>query len=231
MNLFKALLDLLFPPSCVFCTGRVGEGTTALLICSLCLAQVPVPEACCFKCAQPLAAGQESCPQCSGLSFAFKSACTVQAYRGAVKRAIHNYKYHGRKEMAKTLGGLMAQQIRRSGWPKMEAIVPVPLHRSRLSERGYDQALLLAQVVAAELRLPLKKALQRKSATPSQTKLVARERWENVSQAFELVAGVPLPARVLLVDDLLTTGATAHFAAQTLLDGGAKEVYLAVVGR
>ncbi|MBT9167944.1 MAG: hypothetical protein DDT19_01288 [Syntrophomonadaceae bacterium] len=231
MNLFKPLLDLLFPPNCVFCACRVDEGTTALQICSQCLALIPAPETCCFKCAQPLTAVQDNCPQCSGLVFAFSGACTVRAYRGTVKTAIHNYKYNGRKEMARTLGGLMAQQIRRSGWPKTEAIVPVPLHRSRLLERGYDQALLLAQVVAAELRLPLKKVLQRKSATPSQTKLFARERWENVSQAFELAAGQPLPARLLLVDDLLTTGATAHFAAQTLLAGGAKEVYLAVVGR
>jgi len=231
MNLFKPLLDLFFPPGCVFCAGRVGEGATALLICSQCLAQVPAPETCCFKCAQPLAAEQESCPQCSGLTFAFRGACTVHAYRGSVKIAIHNYKYNGRKEMARTLGGLMAQQIRRSGWPKTEAIVPVPLHHSKMLERGYDQALLLAQVVAAELRLPLKTVLQRKSATPSQTKLFARERWENVSQAFELAPGQALPARLLLVDDLLTTGATAHFATQTLLAGGAKEVYLAVVGR
>ena len=230
MNLFKPLLDLLFPPSCVFCGGRVGEEIKVLLICSPCLAQVPAPETCCFRCAQPQAK-QENCPQCYGLTFAFKGACAVQAYKGQVKRAIHNYKYHGRKELAKTLGGLMAQQIRRCRWPKMEAIVPVPLHHSRLLERGYDQALLLAHVAAAELQLPLKKVLIRKSATASQTKLAARERWENVSQAFELAAGQHLPARLLLVDDLLTTGATAHFAAQELLGGGAKEVYLAVVGR
>ena len=226
MNLFKPLLDLLFPPGCVFCAGRVGEET----ICSPCLAQVPAPDACCFRCAQPFAE-QETCPQCRGLTFAFKGACTVQAYKGQVKRAIHNYKYHGRKELSKTLGGLMAQQVRRCCWPKTEAIVPVPLHNSRLLERGYDQALLLAQVVAAELQLPLRKALVRKSATPSQTKLPAKERWENVSQAFELAAGQRLPARLLLVDDLLTTGATAHFATLALLGGGAKEVYLSVVGR
>lgn len=231
MNLFKPLLDLLFPPGCVFCAGRLAEGMTALLICRSCLAEIPAPESCCSKCAQPLESSQESCRKCSGLVFAFSGACTVQVYSGLVKTAIHNYKYNGRKGMASTFGGLMAQQVKLSGWPEIEAIVPVPLHHSRLSERGYDQALLLAQVVAAELRLPLKKALLRKSATPSQTKLFARERWENVSQAFELAAGQALPARLLLVDDLLTTGATAHFAAQTLLAGGAKEVYLAVVGR
>lgn len=231
MSFFKPLLDLLFPPGCLFCRGRIGDEAGNLLICSPCLARLPSPENCCFRCALPLAAKREVCSQCKDLTFAFAGACTVQAFRGGIKKAIYSFKYNGRKELAGTLGGLMAQQIRRSDWPKMEAVVPVPLHRSRLTERGYDQALLLAQVVAAELQLPLKKALVRKSATPSQTRLNAKTRWENVAQAFALAAPQRLPGRLLLIDDLLTTGATAHFAAQALLDGGAKEVYLAVVGR
>lgn len=231
MGMLNALLDLLFPPRCIFCRGKVTEDAAPLHVCTPCLDGIPLPDSCCFRCAQPQVADKESCHGCGGRAFSFDGACTVQEYKGAVKNVIHKYKYRGHKELAGTLGGLMARQIRRSRWPSLDAVVPIPLHYDKLMDRGYDQALLLAHVVADELHVPVKKALVRTRPTFSQTRLDASKRWANVAHAFEVAANHTLPERVLLVDDLLTTGATAHFAAQALLDGGVKEVYLAVIGR
>lgn len=144
---------------------------------------------------------------------------------------IINYKYKRQKYIAGVLGKLVAQQVRRSSWPEMDTVVPVPLHPQRLVERGFDQALLLAQVVADELALPVRKVLVREIDTPSQTRLNSNERWQNVKNAFSVRPGYSLTGRILLIDDLLTTGATGNSAGDALLSAGAEEVYLAVVGR
>jgi ComF family protein len=232
MNLVMPLMDLLFPPKCVFCRCRIVEETVAQNVCTSCVIEVPQPKQCCNRCAQPLKDKTVPCYECAGRAFSFTEACAVGEYKGALKDTIHKYKYRGRKELAGPLGGLLARQIRLNRWPLFDAVVPVPLHHDRLQERGYNQALLLAQVVGDELHVPVKRLLLRGKATPSQTKLNAKDRWLNVAEAFSIVEHAhQMPARVLLVDDLLTTGATAHFAGQKLLDAGVREVYLAVVGR
>lgn len=231
MNLVMPLLDLLFPPRCIFCRGRVDEDTAAHSVCTPCATAVADPNRCCSRCAQPLIESEQSCTECAGRLFSFTAACAVAEYKGTLKSTIHKYKYKGRKELAGPLGTLLARQIRRSGWPLPDAVVPVPLHQEKLLERGYDQALLLAQVVADELHVPVKKMLTRERSTPSQTKLTAVQRWENVADAFNASWDHEVPRRVILVDDLLTTGATAHFAGRRLLQAGVGELYLAVVGR
>lgn len=231
MSLLLSFLDLLFPPRCVFCRGRLGEDIQIPCVCATCLTELPLPDECCSRCGQPLPSGAGGCRECRGQSFSFAGACAVREYTGPIRTLVHKYKYKGHRELAGVLGALMARQVRLSSWPQPDAVVPIPLHHDRLMERGYDQAALLSQVVADELRLPVKNILVRNIATPSQTKLSAKERWENVTNAFELVKGEKPPRRVLLIDDLLTTGATAHFAGHALINGGACEVYLAVVGR
>jgi predicted amidophosphoribosyltransferase len=124
---------------------------------------------------------------------------------------------------------LAARRVKETGWPEFSAVVPVPLHQSKLKERGFDQALLLARAVGSELGLPVQPVLQRVRSTPSQTKLGAEMRWQNVAGAFLALPGERVGGNLLLVDDLLTTGATAHNAALPLLAAGAGAVYLAVV--
>ncbi|MDW7650331.1 MAG: ComF family protein [Bacillota bacterium] len=231
MGFLTPLLDLLFPPRCVICRSRLTADKPGPATCRDCLAQVPDPSHCCSWCGHPHAGGVQPCPSCRDKSFSFSRACAVSLYRGELKKTIHRFKYDGRKELADPLGKLMARQVKRSHWPEMDAVVPVPLHYTRLVQRGYDQALLLAHVIGDELRLPVKQILVRKEATPSQTQLDAKERWHNVADAFALAPDADLPGRVLLVDDLLTTGATAHFAGEALRRAGVAEIYLAVVAR
>lgn len=231
MRLLSPLLDLLFPPRCVFCQGREGIENEIDSVCESCLGQVMDPQNCCLRCAFPKNVHWEGCPVCGEREFAFTKTCAVSLYQGSLKTVIYKYKYKGNKNLAGPLGQLVARQVRSSGWPQLDAVIPIPLHPDKLLERGYDQALLLAQVIGSELGLPVKQCLIRTKATRSQTKLGASERWSNVADAFAPISTLELPKQVLLVDDLLTTGATAHFASLALKQGKAKEVFLAVVAR
>ncbi len=227
MRLLLSLLELLFPSRCLLCRGRPeGEGG----FCAACLAALPDPAVCCRACGY-LLPERGACPACRGYRLAFSGACAAGPYRGKMKRVIHRYKYDGQPQLAAPLGRLLARQVRRCPWPAFSAVVPVPLHRRRLAERGYDQSLLLAKATAGELEVPFLAALERTRDTTSQTRLGAAERWSNVREAFAVLPGVLLRGNILLVDDLLTTGATAHYAAEVLLAAGAGAVYLVVVAR
>ncbi|NLM47095.1 MAG: ComF family protein [Firmicutes bacterium] len=228
MKLFAALLDLLFPPACAVCRGRLPEREQFL--CTRCREKVLPAENCCLRCGYPLS-GRMSCSRCLGYDYAFSGACAVFLYQGEIRKAVRRFKYGGQTGLARPFGELMAAQVRSCAWPACEAVVPVPLHPERLRERGYDQALLLARTVAKVLQLPVSSCLLRCENTASQTTLAAKARWNNVRGVFGLQPGVTVPGRVLLIDDLLTTGATAHYASETLLAGGAEAVYLAVLCR
>ncbi|NLM51565.1 MAG: ComF family protein [Firmicutes bacterium] len=227
--MLSALWDLLFPPRCLFCRQRLAANT---ILCSHCRLQVLEISRCCSLCGYPFPARSNgNCPRCSGQKFLFAHTCAVGLYAGQLKEAIRRYKYGGRTEMAAGFGKLLAQQITKCNWPHLDAVVPIPLHPQKLRQRGFDQAVLLAEVVAKELALPLKKSLRRCRDTVSQTQLSAAERRRNLEDAFSAVQAGQMPKKILLVDDLLTTGATANNAAKALLAGGAEKIYLAVLGR
>ncbi|HHX73285.1 MAG TPA: ComF family protein [Firmicutes bacterium] len=228
MKFFAALLDLLFPPACAVCRGRMPAEEQNL--CARCRGKILPAEKCCLRCGYPLA-GEFSCRRCRGYHYAFSRACAVFLYQGEVRKAVRRFKYGGRTGLARPFGELMAAQVAKHAWPACDAVVPVPLHPGRLRERGYDQALLLARAVADALQLPVRSCLERCADTASQTTMAARERWENVRGVFQLLPGEVVSGRLLLIDDLLTTGATAHHAAEALLAGGAEAVFLAVLCR
>lgn len=228
--MFGPLLDLIFPPRCLLCGCHPGADQAGVSTCSACLSALPAPSACCRRCGCPrLPPYYPHCPYCGGRRLAFEAACTVGVFRGKLKKTVHDYKYGGRMRLATPLGRLVARQVESSGWPRLSFVVPVPLHPEKRKERGFDQALLLAEAVSTELGVPLRQALQRTRPTLSQTRLSAEERWRNVEDAFSVPVGMRVDDNVLLVDDLLTTGATAHNAARCLAAAGAKMVYLAVV--
>jgi len=231
MGWLTPLLDILFPPRCLFCRTRVAGNDSGCHLCGECEKNLLDPGSCCPWCGSPYGDGAGICPGCRGRYFAFSAACAVGLYRGALKQIIHNYKYRGQYFLAEPLGKLIVRQIYLSGWPEFSLVVPLPLYPGRLAERGFDQALLLAQVVGKGLNKPVKELLKRVKPTSTQTLLGEKERWHNVKDAFAFRHGENLAGTVLLIDDLLTTGATAHYAAEALLAAGAREVYLAVVGR
>ncbi len=200
------LLDLLFPPRCLGCRHR------GALLCARCRATCqPVP----FHVNQQLHQRLNTTALAS----------TTGAYRfdGAVREAIHTLKYEGRARAATVLGDLLAAYVHAHPLPA-DLIVPVPLHAVRLQERGFNQAELLAKRLAAQIKLPLSTQLVRVRQTAQQASLHRAKRQENVRGAF-VWQGAPPPPRVLLIDDVLTTGATIGAAAEALQTAGAQNVH------
>lgn len=216
----------LFPARCAHC-GRNGD-----LMCDPCMAGATRidREASCRMCALPTGA-ETLCGRCSSDPAPVSSLVAVFAFDGAIRSAIHALKYDGLRSIAPLLSAEMA-----SRWGDRrktpDAIAPIPLHRSRLRARGYNQAELLARPFAALIGVPLRTGLLRRVVdSPSQA--AARDEAERASRVrgvFEASAEVD-GLHVLLVDDVATTGSTINSAAQTLLDAGAWGVSALVLAR
>jgi competence protein ComFC len=161
------------------------------------------------------------CGACKNVDFGFESARAPLRYEGVGKEVVHALKYRGyRKVVAGLATPLMLQAL---GEGRFDDVVPVPLHRSRQRKRGFNQAELLARGVAAEINAPVSDTLKVVRSTRDQVELSAAQRRANVAGAYR--APAPLRGRVLLIDDVFTTGATMSACASTLLRAGAKEVH------
>jgi ComF family protein len=152
----------------------------------------------------------------------------ASAYVGVAREALHALKYRRRKDLAPLLAKRVADSI---GFPPGDwLVVPVPMPAERLQERGYNQAALLGRAIARRRKLRYGEPLRRARTTKPQHALPPGERLSNAKDAFACDASVA-GQRVLLVDDVMTTGATVHWAARAMLDAGAVEVRVAVVAR
>ena len=151
-------------------------------------------------------------------------------YAPPLDRLLPRFKFHGDLAAGRLLAGLMCEAAPR--FPRNAVIVPVPLHRARLRQRGYDQALELAKPLAAARGLSLRDdLLHRARATAAQSRLHADQRKRNLRNAFDIDASARLPAGVVLVDDVMTTGATLHAAAKALRKAGVARVVAWVCAR
>jgi competence protein ComFC len=141
---------------------------------------------------------------------------------------LHSLKYEGSRYLARPLGTWLGMLlIREAGWP-LEAVIPLPLHRRREAQRGYNQSALIARYTAREMGLPVLQLLQKTRATPAQAGLSRIERQANVAGVFALTGRLPYPGAVLLIDDIYSTGATLKEAAR-LLDYQGCAVFAAVI--
>jgi ComF family protein len=198
------LVDLLAPPACAACDARLRRRA---VFCGAC-AHAVVP------------AGGSSDP----IAFAL--------FGGPVAAALRRLKYAGRADLAAPLGHL-ARRAAHAARPRVDLVIPVPLHPARLAERGYNQAALLGAEVARDLEVPMApRALARTRHTPQQARLDRAARLRNVAGAFRVRAPAAVRGkRVLLVDDVSTTGATLAACAAALREAGAAEVTALVVAR
>lgn len=212
---------VLLAPRCLAC-GEAGQG--GLDLCGACRAQLPWNQHACRQCGIGLAApGPARCGACLLDPPPFTHAFCPLHYRFPVDRLLPRFKFHGDLAAGELLATLMQWPLDPADLP--QALVPVPLHRSRLRTRGYDQALELARALARGVRVPVvANALVRRRATQPQTELGAADRRRNMCDAFALRAGASLPAHVALVDDVMTTGATLAECARVLLKGGVQRV-------
>ena len=229
-----AALDLVFPALCPVCQATLAARRRDPL-CGGCWGAIrrlgpPACERCGLPFAAPAATGL--CGGCARERPAWDWALAAAEYEGAARDALHAFKFHGKRALARPLAALLLEQ-----WgPALaaaapEALIPVPLGRARERERGFNQAALVAERLGAALRVPLRpRWLVRARATQPQTDLGATERRANVRGAFAADTAVA-GRHVALVDDVLTTGATAAECARMLKAAGAARVGVLAVAR
>lgn len=215
---FSALADLFYPQYCVGCERRASD-----LLCRACFEALPrIERPVCARCGMPTAFETFVCDECKGVDFGFESARAPLKYTGVGKEIVHALKYKGytgvveRLAIPLMLGVLDARE-------RFDVVAPVPLHRSRRRRRGFNQAELLARAIAERINAPVSGTLQVVRRTRDQVELSATQRRANVSGAFR--AGASVWGRVLLIDDVFTTGATMSACAESLLRAGAREVH------
>jgi len=215
------VLDLLLPRRCVVC----GAGGTQL--CGDCLARLPrIGPPLCGRCGAPTAWPVRRCRECAGRRLAFASARGAVAYDAAVRRIVAGWKEHGLRGLAADAAALVAEIVPRPG---AVTVTFVPPDSGRRLERGHHPAERLAEALAAHWRLPCAPLLERTGASRRQRGLELAERRRNVARAFRGTARSP--TRVLLVDDVYTTGATVSAAASALRVVGARTIDVVTFAR
>ncbi|MGH8197185.1 MAG: ComF family protein [Steroidobacteraceae bacterium] len=218
----KTLLHRLFPATCLLCLDP-GQ-PPKLDLCRDCEDDLPRNDPCCLVCASPVPAADRVCDHCLLRRPAFDSAFAPYRYEFPLVELIHRLKYGRQIAIARILGTLLARRIAERDLPSVDAIVPVPLHAAREARRGYNQAGEIARFAAEILHLPVADRLaERIRNTDEQAALPAIVRRVNVSGAFEIRAK-RVPASVAIVDDVLTTGATADALAQALRRAGCRHI-------
>ncbi len=228
-----------FPPMCLIC-GVERTGEEVFDICAACTSALsPAGRHACRRCAIPIdgelaGAGIVLCGACRVFPPPFDAAVAALRYEGKTRELIHRYKFSGKTRLAGTLGPLLCAALHGAGLMEgLDIVIPVPLHRRRLFQRGYNQSSLLAAEVGRTFGVPVAAdLLARARFTEPQFSLSRAERRKNITKAFT----APFPARltgkaVLLVDDIMTTGVTLGEAARTLKREGAARVVCAVAAR
>ncbi|WP_430392160.1 ComF family protein [Dyella sp. 20L07] len=210
------LQRFVLPLYCLLCGAAGDDG---LDLCRDCANELPRNHSCCARCALPLAQSAALCGRCQRHPPPWDAAWVPFRYGWPLDRLESRFKFGADLAAGRVLSSLWAHEPRPASWP--ELIVPVPLHRSRLRQRGYNQSLELAKSLARSLHVPLHHAgLLRSGATTAQTDLGAVARRRNVRGAFTTPMDTAWPSHVALLDDVMTTGATLAECARVLRSKG-----------
>lgn len=222
----ERIIELLYPRRCALCDRPLLS--KEILVCKDCGKRLPfLTGPVCFICGQPLDdKTEEYCRGCKDNHHSYLRGYAPFLYKGQVRESILKLKYSHRAEYA----NFYAKAIYAYGkyllnsW-KPQAIVPIPIHKDRLIHRGYNQAGLIGSELAALLGIPCVEALLRVHSTKPMKELSIIDRKKNLIRAFRVNPQTRLPARILLVDDIYTTGATIDAAAALLLAAGAEQIW------
>lgn len=228
-DIWSGVLDLIYPPKCLVC-GDIQE----YYLCPKCTARIDylVPPVC-DRCGLPV--DEISCRNIHCKTLNFTRARAVAVYDGVIREAIHQLKYSGRTVLMGELNTLLVDYM--ATYPDFAgdatAVIPIPIHASRERERGFNQSALLAKGVSEYLRLPLlTHALERVGGLRPQVQLSEYDRVHNVKGAFKASPSISLEGqRILLIDDVLTTGSTTSEASKVLREAGAARVYVLTLAR
>ncbi len=215
--MFDSVLSFLFPNPCVVCMKPAGRNRC---VCSSCKENLTLlkPGALCKTCLAPLPSGAELCGRCLSNGPAYDRLIACVSYQGNLRNSLHRYKFGGRSDLHTSFALMMCSQLLSFGCTDFDAVVPVPLSKERLRERGFNQSELLAKDIAKRFHVPcVSNALNKCRNTKRQSELHENQRSANVRGAFTLSNPDAVRGRkILLVDDIFTTGATTREAAKTL---------------
>ena len=234
-DLVEAAVSLLYPPVCTICGTSIRA---AEYLCDQCEAKaVRISAPFCEKCSEPFDGsikGAFTCANCAHRTIYFEAAVAAYRGRGIVRQIVHEFKYgrhiHLRHLVARCLHAALDDE--RLCGCRFDVLVPVPLHPARQRERGFNQASLLVELLSAQTAIPPKPLLERTRYTTTQTALDRSERMENLHNAFRLRKNANVRGlRVLLVDDVLTTGSTLNECARILKRASAFSVHAATAAR
>ena len=238
---FRAALDLGYPPHCPYChKANASNDRGQLVLCDHCQTQLwPCEKPCCQICGEPYQP-QESedfiCQTCEGRRFAFEFAVAAYQSRGLLRELVHRFKYHQQQFLRTLLGELMGRVFLdpRLAEPSTFLAVPVPLHHRRYREREFNQSYELARQLRSINGVPCLNALRRTRYTSSQTLYRRDQRMENLRGAFKVPHRYRAKIRdrdLLLIDDVFTTGSTAHECSRALCEAGARRVIVITLAR
>jgi len=233
---FKALLDLCFPPVCLGCKKSLSPGPE-LQFCETCAAQIKfISEPFCPRCGLGFphsAGGNHLCSACLENVWSFSLARSLAYYAGPLVNALQSFKYGGKTTGLASFQTLKKIQPITAALFDPNLIVPVPLHPDRLRERGFNQALLLAEAFFPDLKNRISSSLLTRSKwTAPQTTLSGSARRKNLKNSFHVDPGKNLTGKkILLVDDVFTTGTTVNECARVLVKAGAYEVQVLTLAR
>lgn len=215
-------LRVILPPRCLLCGGR---GANSGDLCEGCARDFPRNDVCCPRCALPLKTPAPLCGECLDREPPFASAWAPFRYAHPLDLLEARFKFRGDLAAGRVLADLMIERAVDDAPARPDLIVAVPLHVSRLRERGYNQAFELAKPVAGALGVPIARdGLARIRATPAQTGLDAAARRRNLRGAFAVPRGASLPKHIALFDDVVTTGATVRECARVLRRAGVERI-------
>ena len=238
--------SIIMPPVCILCGDRGSQlhspskktcPSKGLDLCTNCRNDLPLHSTACARCAEPLAdpltnahTFEALCGRCQSQPPAFDRCQAMLSYEAPADHLLQGLKFNGRLELASVLGELMATWLEGIIDSRPDTLIPMPLHPDRLRERGFNQAVELARPIARNLgmSMELHNCIRQKTTSP-QSDLSRKERIKNVKGAFEVLR--PVSGHVVIIDDVMTTGSTAHEFAKTLLQAGATSVDVWVCAR
>jgi len=233
----KRAVDLVYPRNCRFCETPLTEAERGV-ICAACLATAKrIEPPFCERCAQPFHGAvteKFTCGYCKDLKFRFSRTVSACRAEGIVRESIHRFKYNREMYYGPHLASWLREAATRwIDWAKVDAIVPVPLYPRKQRAREFNQAEYLAARLSRDLNVPMRnRELRRVKETVTQTALDAKGRAANLRDAFAVRrAGVFAGQRLVLVDDVFTTGATMDSCAKVLGVAGAEDVMALTVAR
>ncbi|WP_202711335.1 ComF family protein [Sporosalibacterium faouarense] len=233
-RIVSVILDLIYPEEKVcFICEEYDDRVEDDYICPQCRAKMVFIEGkICRKCGKPLSSESmtDKCSDCIKHPHYFERAISALEYEGLIKEAIYKYKYGKKPYMYKAFGALMVQALKniKVDIREFDYIVSVPLHKTKINKRGFNQAELLGKYISDKYNIPLiSNNLIRIKKTPTQNKLNRLERLKNIKGAFKVInKEVFINKKILLIDDIFTTGSTCDQCSRELLNSGAKSIFV-----